>query len=335
MGSEAEAGAGGAAGGWGARVGAEIGSGGMAGVGLIAGAGAAAFFGFVSAVGLAGLPAGFFLVGLDEAGVPAAFFFFLAMTQIVTRVCCVQGGSWSGYACADMREDQAYALDRAIVDGEASAVRSLLQAEPRLTGTPIPVERDWGQEMWLGLHRAAELGALEIVGLLLDAGTSVDGRTRFRTPMHGRETALLIASRCGHEAVVRLLLKRWASVQLLDATHRSALSHAAGGGHTGIVRLLIEYSAALDAVDDQQRTPLHWAIQSGHVETSLALIDAGAEVNHTCPKEPAGYTPLHRCASVGGSMRAVASRLIDAGADPSLRDPRLGRTPGEVAAENE
>ena len=58
-----------------------------------------------------------------------------------------------------MREDQAYAMDQAIGRGDESALKALLNAEPRLTGTPIPVKRDWGEEMWLGLHRAVEQGS--------------------------------------------------------------------------------------------------------------------------------------------------------------------------------
>lgn len=231
-----------------------------------------------------------------------------------------------------MREDQAYALEQAILADDTAAVRELLSAEPRLTGTPIPVPRDWGEEMWLGLHRAAERGALGPARQLLESGASVDSRTRFRTPMHARETALLIASRCGHGPVVDLLLQHRADPNLLDATHRSALGHAAANGHAEVVRKLIEHHAALDPIDDQHRTPLHWAIQGGHIDAALALIDAGADVNHACPKEPAGYTPLHRCASVGARMRTVAERLIAAGADRSIRDPRAGRTADELAA---
>ena len=230
-----------------------------------------------------------------------------------------------------MREDQAFAVDQAIGRGEAETLRALLSAEPRLTGTPVPVARDWGEEMWLPLHRAAERGGVGLVELLVEAGASIDARTRFRTPMHGRETALIVAARLGHAAVARLLLDHQADPGLLDATHRSALSHAAGSGHTGVVRLLCEARAPLDPVDDQRRTPLHWAIAGGHTEAALLLVGAGADVDHLCPKEPAGFTPLHRCASVGPAMDAVAERLVEAGADASRRDPRFGKTPADWA----
>lgn len=230
-----------------------------------------------------------------------------------------------------MREDQAYAMDQAIGRGDAAALEALLSAESRLTGTPIPVRRDWGEEMWLGLHRAAEQGDAALVGLFLDHGASTDARTRFRTPMHGRETPMIIASRCGHGGIVKLLMDRHADLDLLDANHRSALSHAAQSGDKAVVACLLGAGCAVDPVDDQGRTPLHSAIAGGHVGCAFALIEAGSAVDHLCPKEPAGYTPLHRCASMGGAMDGVAQRLRQAGADAALRDPRFGKTAAELS----
>lgn len=230
-----------------------------------------------------------------------------------------------------MREDQAYAMDQAIERGDTAGLAALLEAEPRLTGTPIPVERDWGEEMWLGLHRAAQNGSVELVTLLLDAGASVDARTRFRTPMHGRATPLILASRAGHGEVVRLLIDRHSDTGLLDANHRSAISVAAEAGHVEIAHRLLGVGCMVDPVDDQDRTPLHWAIAGGHSEVAIALIEAGADVDHVCPKEPNGYTPLHRCVDVGTAMDGVADRLKVGGADQTLRDPRFGRTAAELA----
>lgn len=241
---------------------------------------------------------------------------------------------WLGYDAA-MREDQAFAMDQAITRGDEAALSALLEDEPRLTGTPIPVERDWGEEMWLGLHRAADLGGAALVGRLLDAGASIDARTRFRTPMHGRETALILASRCGHPSVVQLLIDRHADVDLLDANHRSALGHAAEAGHEAVVDALLGVGCVVDAVDDQGRTPLHWAIAGGHVASAVALIEAGADVDHRCPKEPGGFTPLHRCATAGSVMDAVADRLRHGGADPLQCDPRFGKTAADLATSSD
>lgn len=225
-----------------------------------------------------------------------------------------------------MREDKAYATDRAIQQGDTAALLELLQNEPRLTGTAIPVQRDWGEEIWLPLHRACSLDRLEAAALLLQADASVDARTRFRTPMHARQTPLMLAAAGGFACIVELLLQHRADVHLIDANDRSALSHAAAAGHTQIIRRLIAAHAELDPVDEQHRTPLHSAIANGRVAAALALIEAGADPNHTCPKEPAGYTPLHRCASAGPTTDAIRDGLLQSGADPSLRDPRNQKT---------
>lgn len=230
-----------------------------------------------------------------------------------------------------MRENQAYAMDQAIERGDEAALKALLDQEPRLTGTTIPVTQTWGDESWLGLHRASARGAIGLVRTLLDAGASIDARTRFRTPLHGRATPLILASQRGHADVAALLLDRHAAVDLLDANHRSALSHAAASGHAEIVDRLLGFGAAVDPVDDQGRTPLHWAVARGAESVALALIEAGADANHLCPKEPAGYTPLHRCATIGESMNAVADRLHRAGADATLRDPRFNKTASDLA----
>lgn len=231
-----------------------------------------------------------------------------------------------------MREDLAHQLELAIHENETQTVRSLIDQEPRLTGTPIPVQRDWGEEMWLGLHLAAEAGRAEIARLLLDANASVDARTRFRTPMHARQTALMLASAVGHAEIVKQLLAAQADVSLLDANHRSPLSMAAEAGHSSIIAQLIDAHAPIDPVDDQQRTPLHWAIAGGHVDAALALIDAGADLDHRCPKEPAGFTPLHRATALGEPLHKIVDKLINAGADTTLRDPRHGKTASELKA---
>ena len=93
---------------------------------------------------------------------------------------------------------------------------------------------------------------------------------------------------------------------------------------------MLGVGCAVDPVDDSGRTPLHWAIAGGHAAVALALIKAGAEINHRCPKEPAGFTPLHRCATAGTAMDEVAEQLKQAGADTTLRDPRHEKTAADL-----
>lgn len=232
----------------------------------------------------------------------------------------------------DEREQLAVRLCAAAA-GDGSSIDALLADRPGLVSVYVTEPRDWGDEMWLAIHHAAEHGRVEAARKLLDAGASADSRTRFRTPMHARETAVLIAARHGHAALLKLLLDRHGQVEVRDALHQSPLTHAAGNGHAEAVELLIDRGAMLDAEDDQQRTPLHHAIRGGHLEVAHRLILAGADTNHRCPKEPAGYTPLHRCVSAGEAMRGVARLLVERGADTAAADPRYGKTAADLAAD--
>lgn len=236
----------------------------------------------------------------------------------------------------DEREQRALALCAAVRGADRAVVEQLLAQWPELVNVYVVEPRDWGEEYWLALHYAAAGMDVAVARRLLEAGASPDSRTRFRTPMHARESAVLIAARHGHAELVRLLLDRHGQFEVRDSNHVSALSHAAAIGHAELVEILLGRGAMVDPVDDQQRTPLHHAIRGGaggHAAVARQLIDAGADVNHACPKEPGGYTPLHRCVSAGEAMVDVARRLLERGADPDAADPRFGKTPGDLAAE--
>ena len=93
------------------------------------------------------------------------------------------------------------------------------------------------EERHRALALAAQLGHVEVVRLLLDAGESPD---RFNpVGMHAHGTPLHHAAVNGHEAVVRLLLERGArrdvKDRIWDGTPRGWAEY---GGHAGIAALL-------------------------------------------------------------------------------------------------
>ncbi len=192
--------------------------------------------------------------------------------------------------------------------GRVDEADAMLCDDPELAHRHVPVDRPWGQEQWLPLHRAAARGDQPMIECLLAHGAQPDGRTRYRTPDHARATALHLAAANGHVDIVRLLLDKGAALEVRDAQHRSPLSVAAQSGHAAVVRLCAERGAQLEITDERGRTPLHLAIgevtnadeAQAKAERSkddapsalpanpnanvaaLALIEAGAYVNATC-----------------------------------------------------
>jgi ankyrin repeat protein len=125
------------------------------------------------------------------------------------------------------------------------------------------------------LHLAAERGQENIVRLLLNRGEGAHDWQTLKRKLPGRmpgahygpravmtRTALHLAAENGHEAVVRILLEKSASVdarEVLEERHRGNPHH--------------------DYDDLQHRTALHLASQRGHIKTVQALLNAGADVN--------------------------------------------------------
>ncbi|MEM6750570.1 MAG: ankyrin repeat domain-containing protein [Planctomycetota bacterium] len=239
-----------------------------------------------------------------------------------------------------MKDDGTTAWIEDVRADRVGAVAAALEAGPRRVNTFVSESCSHGEEMWLPLHHAAEAGALGAMGLLLDGGGSPDCRSRFATPWHARATPLHLACAAGRAAAVGLLLARGASVEVRDALGRSPLHLAAGAGCAEAVDVLVSAGAMLDVVDGTGRTALHAAIAgagsggdagAGCVAGALRLIEAGADVDARCPQEPEGFTPVHRCVSVGEAMLAVVEAVLSKGADTGLRDPRDGRTAAELA----
>ena len=149
-------------------------------------------------------------------------------------------------------------------------------------GTPLDAPDEYGQ---LPLHRVASYPrgdvTLAIANLLLEAGADVNQRgARDRTPLHA----------------------------------------AAGSGDgTALARGLLERGADVDARDLLGRTPLHAATSSGWGDGDGRMVsllaEAGADVN---ARSASGATPLHGAVRFGGPV--IAERLLELGADPTLRD---------------
>ena len=183
----------------------------------------------------------------------------------------------------------------ALKSDDVSSVRQRLDADPEATGGYLAVERDWGEELWLPLHVAVEVGgagAAEVVALLLERGAKADARTRFRTPMHARATALHLASQRIDPALVAMLLHAGADADAMDARgdtplHR-LLTAAAGrlleGADEDVTKavrtcfsLLLESGADPTLRNTEGRPPWHAFLAT--LKTPTALLNASQTVN--------------------------------------------------------
>ena len=172
------------------------------------------------------------------------------------------------------------------------------------------------------LYAVASQGDLEQVAAALNQGVAIDWRNlnaASTTPLH-------IAAQQGHEAVVRLLLGRGASIDATDQEHRTALHTAAQQGHEAVARLLLGHGASIDATDHESRTPLHTAAQQGHEAMVRLLLDRGASI---AALDTNNWTPLHSAAQQG--HEAVARLLLDQGALIDATD-KDADTPLHIAA---
>lgn len=169
------------------------------------------------------------------------------------------------------------------------------------------------------LHVAASSGQTEFVaemlryrvpGGLKSERSGVDPKSDYGvTPLH-------LASRNGHESVVRMLLNS-AGVQVDAATEIEKyipMHLAAQGGHEQVANLLISRSPeSLIKSDGHGRTALHFAASHGHTRMAHMLLGQGAQMN---AQDDRGWTPLHYAARHG--YLDVVKLLVESGADPTM-----------------
>jgi hypothetical protein len=104
-----------------------------------------------------------------------------------------------------------------------------------------------------------------------------------------------------------------------------ALAWAARSDRGDAISALVARGARVDA-DVYRGTPLMWAAATGRTDAVRRLIELGADVNGRAtfggPAHGADVVPLHLAAQ-SGSLPTVEA-LLDAGADPALRDALHG-----------
>jgi ankyrin repeat protein len=129
----------------------------------------------------------------------------------------------------------------------------------------------WGN---LPLHIAATQGISLLIHPLVEAGNDLNDQN------NDGSTPLRRASENGHEQAVQALLDLGADTTICDKKHLWNPLHIAS--HTGfkaVVDMLLQEAPNLMAPDVNGNTALHLAARQGHDETTLLLLDHGADVN--------------------------------------------------------
>ncbi|MEL7089797.1 MAG: ankyrin repeat domain-containing protein, partial [Planctomycetota bacterium] len=141
--------------------------------------------------------------------------------------------------------------------GPRAELVDTLDDQPRRMNTFLSQPAPHGEEQWMPMHFAAQAGHSPALDALLERGVHPDCRTRYRTPMHARQTPLHLAAAGGHAQAIRRLLEAGAEVEVRDALGRSPLWLAARQQHADVVTQLVRRGADPDAPDGQGRAPLH------------------------------------------------------------------------------
>ncbi|XP_022099780.1 protein TANC1-like isoform X2 [Acanthaster planci] len=218
------------------------------------------------------------------------------------------------------------AVVHAAEHGHLAALSFLLQCDWTGQETDKLNSKSVAQQAFVA---AAGNGHKEVCGFLLDLpGPEADSHlvTVDQTDSLVGETALTAACTNGRSEVLKLLLKRSASVHAMNQVQMSPLICAVRRGHWEIVDILLFNHASLEESDRHGRTPLMLAAGEGHLAVLEVLLSKGASV-HKCDKE--GLTAL--CwACLKGHFNIVRS-LLERGSTIDHAD-KNGRTPLDLAA---
>ncbi|KAF5013614.1 hypothetical protein FDECE_375 [Fusarium decemcellulare] len=164
------------------------------------------------------------------------------------------------------------------------------------------------------LHLIATLGYSQLVEMLLRNGGAVDVLSK------DHETPLTLAIKGSKAAMVSVLLKSNASVNLRCGGRDTPFHHSAGGSSNEVFELLMAEVKILDiknepntpqvdqVLDEHSNTPLHWVKTLPQAVKALVQRDPGFLAH----KNTEGSTPLH--VAVCTSTLAVVKALVDQGA---------------------
>lgn len=169
---------------------------------------------------------------------------------------------------------------------------------------------------------ATQCGHSAVVAALLEFGAGDSSCIPPDGP-NGMGALVKTAVRKGYHEILRVLIDHGADVDAADDSGSTPLQHAAMLGKTGSIDVLVACDADVDSVDLDGCTALHWAAMEGHGEAIVALLRNGADIDAL---DNAGRTPLHRACAIDDTHATEAAEfLLLWGADDAVVD-NSGRT---------
>jgi ankyrin repeat protein len=122
------------------------------------------------------------------------------------------------------------------------------------------------------LARAAGVGSLELVEILLDAGAQVNAKDK-----DGRTAIFKAAYYSSNLNILAKLINAGADIHAVGNNGMTCLIEAAGAGRAENVRLLLNKGAKVNARSNLNETALIHAAAGGHLEVVRLLLSAGAD----------------------------------------------------------
>ena len=162
----------------------------------------------------------------------------------------------------------------------AAALSGDLDATQAALSDPAAVHATVAETGDTALHIAARAGHLALVNALLAAGAAVDAKNGLGW------TALFCAaynheSDCGYPAIIQRLIEAGADVNARIAFGLTPLMLAAGGGEAAVCKALLDAGAEVKAVNDSARTALMMVKERHFIDVINLLHEAEGYVPET------------------------------------------------------
>lgn len=182
--------------------------------------------------------------------------------------------------------------------------------------------------MYTPLHFAISLNkSLPYIKALVEAGADINAKTENNT------TPLLMAELLDENSI-KFILASGANPNSLNYNGTSLLHSAAKRNRVSVCKALIKAGAIIHARTSTGSTPLHYAVTASSKEAIKFLIISGSDINAKTVK---GTTALHIATEVLNTPEdstEIATILLTAGADPTLKDTSRGYMPIHYAVES-